>query len=307
MVIRDLIVGIGARSGTTRVEDPDPDPLGDGAQHRQHRQRVVHVGVGRQRPRGAADRVVGPLLAHRRDHVVVDPQVIEAERFGRLRDPGHGLGSVAGLPEPLVPDLYAELHAPWSHTPGDRLCGPAGRCAARGSQDGHMAPPTDDTTDFEDAERGFIGAMVPCVVTADDGRVVWDNDAYAFLDGDCPDTANPSLWRQSQLVRQAGPVRGHRRHLPGARPRPLEHDAGRGRRGRDRDRPAHLQGDRGRGPRPVPRRTAATGRSRRSSTPTPTATTSAASTASTATASRSSPATGSWRPRSPRTSTPARP
>jgi alkyl sulfatase BDS1-like metallo-beta-lactamase superfamily hydrolase len=36
------------------------------------------------------------------------------------------------------------------------------------------------------------------------GRVVWDNDAFAFLGGDCPQTANPSLWRQSQLCARHG-------------------------------------------------------------------------------------------------------
>ncbi|MGH8984172.1 MAG: alkyl/aryl-sulfatase [Acidimicrobiia bacterium] len=64
--------------------------------------------------------------------------------------------------------------------------------------------PFDETTDFEDADRGLIGSLVPAVVKTDDGRVVWDNDAYAFLDGDCPDTANPSLWRQSQLCAKQG-------------------------------------------------------------------------------------------------------
>ena len=64
--------------------------------------------------------------------------------------------------------------------------------------------PFHDTTDFEDADRGLIGSLVPGVVKADDGRVVWDNDAYAFLDADCPDTANPSLWRQSQLCAKQG-------------------------------------------------------------------------------------------------------
>jgi len=64
--------------------------------------------------------------------------------------------------------------------------------------------PFDDTTDFEDADRGLIGSLVPCVVTAEDGRVIWDNDAYQFLDDDCPDTANPSLWRQSQLCAKQG-------------------------------------------------------------------------------------------------------
>jgi alkyl sulfatase BDS1-like metallo-beta-lactamase superfamily hydrolase len=61
-----------------------------------------------------------------------------------------------------------------------------------------------DRQDFEDADRGFIAKMDPCVITTDDGRVIWDNDAYAFLDGDCPDTANPSLWRQSQLCAKQG-------------------------------------------------------------------------------------------------------
>ncbi|MFI5040781.1 MAG: alkyl/aryl-sulfatase [Acidimicrobiales bacterium] len=62
----------------------------------------------------------------------------------------------------------------------------------------------DDRTDFADADRGFIGKVDPCVVTTADGRVVWDNDAYAFLDGDCPETANPSLWRQGQLCAKQG-------------------------------------------------------------------------------------------------------
>jgi alkyl sulfatase BDS1-like metallo-beta-lactamase superfamily hydrolase len=58
--------------------------------------------------------------------------------------------------------------------------------------------------DMTAARRGFIGALDPGVVRAADGTVVWDNDAYAFLDGECADTANPSLWRQSQMVAQQG-------------------------------------------------------------------------------------------------------
>ena len=33
---------------------------------------------------------------------------------------------------------------------------------------------------------------------------MWDNDAYEFLSGACPDTANPSLWRQGQLCARQG-------------------------------------------------------------------------------------------------------
>lgn len=64
--------------------------------------------------------------------------------------------------------------------------------------------PFDDTRDFDDADRGFIAALEPCVVKAADGRVVWDNDAYAFLAGDAPTTVHPSLWRQSQLCAKQG-------------------------------------------------------------------------------------------------------
>jgi alkyl sulfatase BDS1-like metallo-beta-lactamase superfamily hydrolase len=64
--------------------------------------------------------------------------------------------------------------------------------------------PFHDRSDFADADRGFVGALDPCVVTDAAGRVVWDNDAYAFLDGECPDTAHPSLWRQGQLVSRQG-------------------------------------------------------------------------------------------------------
>jgi len=64
--------------------------------------------------------------------------------------------------------------------------------------------PFDDTTDFEDAARGLLGRLEPCVVRADDGRIVWDNDSYKFLDGAAPATVNPSLWRQSKLVAMDG-------------------------------------------------------------------------------------------------------
>lgn len=65
-------------------------------------------------------------------------------------------------------------------------------------------PDFHDRADFDDADRGFVGALEPGVVKAADGRVVWDADAFTFLDGDCPDTADPSLWRQSQLCAKQG-------------------------------------------------------------------------------------------------------
>jgi alkyl sulfatase BDS1-like metallo-beta-lactamase superfamily hydrolase len=64
--------------------------------------------------------------------------------------------------------------------------------------------PFDDANDFEDARRGLLGRLDPCIIRAADGRVVWDNDSYRFLEGDAPDTVNPSLWRQSILVAMDG-------------------------------------------------------------------------------------------------------
>ncbi|WP_409427582.1 alkyl/aryl-sulfatase [Mycobacterium sp. SMC-11] len=66
------------------------------------------------------------------------------------------------------------------------------------------ALPFGDTTDFADADRGFIAALTPCVITAADGQVVWDNDSYDFLAGDPPTSVHPSLWRQSQLAAKQG-------------------------------------------------------------------------------------------------------
>ncbi|UPW07270.1 MBL fold metallo-hydrolase [Gordonia terrae] len=59
--------------------------------------------------------------------------------------------------------------------------------------------PFSDTQDFEDATRGLIARREPNAVFSDSGETVWDNDTYDFLDGDAPDTVNPSLWRQSRL------------------------------------------------------------------------------------------------------------
>ena len=58
-----------------------------------------------------------------------------------------------------------------------------------------------DRTDFENAERGLVARFEPGVIKAADGRVVFDADAYTrVLSGACPDTVNPSLWRQCQLT-----------------------------------------------------------------------------------------------------------
>ncbi|MEZ5125258.1 MAG: alkyl sulfatase dimerization domain-containing protein [Thermoleophilia bacterium] len=67
--------------------------------------------------------------------------------------------------------------------------------------------PFSDRREFEEAERGFIAALPDDGVIKDDGgRVVWDLSRFAFISDDAPtpDTVNPSLWRQSQLVVKGG-------------------------------------------------------------------------------------------------------
>ena len=66
------------------------------------------------------------------------------------------------------------------------------------------ALPFHDRADFERAGRGLIAPPASGQVRAASGHVVWDLDAYRFLDDEAPPSANPSLWRQAQLNRFAG-------------------------------------------------------------------------------------------------------
>ncbi|GGP17083.1 MBL fold metallo-hydrolase [Nonomuraea glycinis] len=64
--------------------------------------------------------------------------------------------------------------------------------------------PFHDRADFDDADRGFVAPLTPAVIKNADGKVVWDGDAYAFLDQECPDSAHPSLWRHGRLCAKQG-------------------------------------------------------------------------------------------------------
>lgn len=59
--------------------------------------------------------------------------------------------------------------------------------------------PFANTVDQDDADRGFIAALEPGVVTDASGKTVWDNDSYGFLRDSCPASVHPSLWRQCGL------------------------------------------------------------------------------------------------------------
>ncbi len=62
-----------------------------------------------------------------------------------------------------------------------------------------------DTDDFDDAKRGFIGTIENATITDAQGKIVWSQRDYAFLEKkEAPLTVNASLWRMSQLNMQHG-------------------------------------------------------------------------------------------------------
>ncbi|MFJ1267105.1 alkyl/aryl-sulfatase [Legionella lytica] len=67
--------------------------------------------------------------------------------------------------------------------------------------------PFNDKESFANASKGFIAPLPDeGVIKNAEGNVVWDLGKFSFIkDGSAsPDTVNPSLWRQSQLVKKGG-------------------------------------------------------------------------------------------------------
>jgi alkyl sulfatase BDS1-like metallo-beta-lactamase superfamily hydrolase len=62
----------------------------------------------------------------------------------------------------------------------------------------------DDRRDFDFAGRGFIATRADPVIRRDDGRVAYDLSAYDFLAAEAAESANPSLWRQAQILTRHG-------------------------------------------------------------------------------------------------------
>jgi alkyl sulfatase BDS1-like metallo-beta-lactamase superfamily hydrolase len=65
------------------------------------------------------------------------------------------------------------------------------------------ALPFNNKQAFEDSARGFIAPLEnDGVVKNVKGDIIWDLPKFDFLKGDkpAPDTVNPSLWRQAQIM-----------------------------------------------------------------------------------------------------------
>ena len=126
------------------------------------------------------------------------------------------IGPVSSAGDPHRPGGRARRGLPPGDAParggGDRWClcerrAQAGLGADRAAQPRGVAAthPFDDEEDFAEATRELVAAFEPATVP---GRVrqhaVWDLESYEFLDGEPPDTVDPSLWRQSRLNWTAG-------------------------------------------------------------------------------------------------------
>lgn len=64
--------------------------------------------------------------------------------------------------------------------------------------------PAEDGLDQAEAARGLVAREASLQVKAADGRIIFDQDAYAFIKGAAPASVNPSLWRQAQLNNSQG-------------------------------------------------------------------------------------------------------
>jgi alkyl sulfatase BDS1-like metallo-beta-lactamase superfamily hydrolase len=86
--------------------------------------------------------------------------------------------------------------------------GPASPSTLEFNKNATASLPWSDKADFANAKRGLIARLPDNGVIKDkNGRIVWDLSRFTgFIRGDAaaPDTVNPSLWRMSQLLMDAG-------------------------------------------------------------------------------------------------------
>ena len=67
-------------------------------------------------------------------------------------------------------------------------------------EEARVTLPFDDTQDFDEQQRGFIGAPASMQIMADAGNVAWDMERYQFLaEGEEINSVHPSMLRMSQL------------------------------------------------------------------------------------------------------------
>lgn len=113
---------------------------------------------------------------------------------------------------PLSMLLWAGLTVPPAaaddlQTKADALRKPATSATKAANEAVLQALPFSNRDDFAEAQRGLVARLDPTVVRSASGLPVWNLDAYSRfvgLDTPAPETVNPSLWRQLQLLTIAG-------------------------------------------------------------------------------------------------------
>ncbi len=105
----------------------------------------------------------------------------------------------------LLAWLLCALATACSRQASDLPAGPGAVSASVQRQHAAVAAAADlaDPASLADARRGFIAAPTGQVRDAA-GKLVWDHQAFDFVQGAAPATVNPSLWRQAKLNHQTG-------------------------------------------------------------------------------------------------------
>jgi alkyl sulfatase BDS1-like metallo-beta-lactamase superfamily hydrolase len=81
---------------------------------------------------------------------------------------------------------------------------PASEATRRVLRDRSAALPWDDREDFDLVQRGFVAGIPGSRIVAEDGRLIRNLDETALYGQSAPDTVNPSLWRNAQLLAPSG-------------------------------------------------------------------------------------------------------
>lgn len=105
----------------------------------------------------------------------------------------------------LLCPLYVMLLACQQEPPQDPTLGAQGNSpATRATAEANIAVSKSlnlaDQQDFTDARRGLIATPANLsIATDDDGSTIWNMASYNFINGEAPNSVNPSLWRQAML------------------------------------------------------------------------------------------------------------
>ena len=104
----------------------------------------------------------------------------------------------------LLPLLLATTSPAAASTPPSTDMKPASPATIKAQQQSAASLPAEDGRDAAFADQGFIATRTDPVIANADGKPVWNLGAYDWVEGDAPQTVNPSLWRHMKLLRKHG-------------------------------------------------------------------------------------------------------